>query len=876
MSAMTSEDTIGTGKIRKLDPLVVNKIAAGEIVIQPANALKELVENSIDAHSTMIDILVKDGGLKLLQITDNGDGIEKEDLGLLCERFATSKLAKFEDLESIATFGFRGEALASISHISRLSVITRSKSSTFPLAYKAYYINGKPAGQNFKGTNTEPKAIAGKEGTQLIVEDLFYNLPSRLSSIRSRNDEYLKILDVVGKYAVNSDGVGFSLKKHGDFQHALMTRPGMPLKERIRMVYGAECSNQLLDLEVNGDDTEGQYLDKFGMVKVKGAITNCNFNYRKKMQSIFFINQRLVSCDPLRRAIHSIYSIFLPKGFQPFVYISLELKPEILDVNIHPTKREVRFLHEEEIIEVIVTNVHKLLTSVDTSRTFKSQNLNSKRERQEEVEYSQVAKKYRQENKLVRVDVSQPRLNELLSHRNSGSANVSKQGLRSSEHGSNELFVTEEANEEIQTETLYPVCDEVSKSDDDSNLKHDTVDSEVQLEEAHLEEVQLEEAQLEEVQLQEVFDSESQLEKDKDIDQSPAAVLVVDYKDIEEVSPDEGSIAPPEQETGENSHTASPVEDLSIDETFTSRKQLRDKFINSATRAPSLPTSESDDETRLADTKSASSDDSDIHLEIERITFPDTMVVTGRKRVSQTLDSVIELRTSVTESTNIELTNIISKSSYIGLVDEYKRLCCFQHDVRLYLCDYSALLFEFYYQVALSEFCNYGIVELSEPVCLEEQLQSLHELDTTIPLQDAQSMIQEIFNMKDMFGEYFSMNFEKTDNKHYIVSLPMLVKDIMPCLNKLPFFLYKLATKINYEDEQKCLQGIMKQISLLYLPEIVEEEDSDESTRAETNKFLSETIFPLLRTHFKAPSSLSANITQIADLPGLYRIFERC
>ncbi|MDN6194810.1 MAG: DNA mismatch repair endonuclease MutL, partial [Alkalibacterium sp.] len=203
-------------KIKHLDTSVVNRIAAGEIIVQPANALKELLENSIDAKSTMIDILIKDGGLKLLQISDNGHGINRDDMSLLCERFTTSKLSKFEDLESIATYGFRGEALASISHIARLSVITKTRLSR--LAHKAYYLNGKLTNANFKAgvSNVEPKPIAGKDGTQIIVEDLFYNVPSRLKTLKSKNDEFSKILDVIGRYAVHTEGVGFSCKKFGE------------------------------------------------------------------------------------------------------------------------------------------------------------------------------------------------------------------------------------------------------------------------------------------------------------------------------------------------------------------------------------------------------------------------------------------------------------------------------------------------------------------------------------------------------------------------------------------------------------------------------------------------------------------------------------
>jgi len=194
--------------------------------------------NSLDAGASNIQVVVKSGGLKLLQIQDDGTGIRKEDLPIVCERFTTSKLQKFEDLQNIGTYGFRGEALASISHVAHLSIVTKTIDSQ--CAYRAEYSDGHLK-VNSDGV-PNPKACAGKDGTIIIVEDLFFNMETRRRALKNPLDEHNKILDIIMRYAVHNAGVGFSLKKHGETLTEIRTPSNSSIVNNIQILYGSQIS----------------------------------------------------------------------------------------------------------------------------------------------------------------------------------------------------------------------------------------------------------------------------------------------------------------------------------------------------------------------------------------------------------------------------------------------------------------------------------------------------------------------------------------------------------------------------------------------------------------------------------------------------------
>eukprot|EP00899_Mesostigma_viride_P028828 jgi/Mesvir1/912/Mv17473-RA.2 len=346
-------------RIQRLTEAVVNRIAAGEVIQRPASALKEMLENSIDAGAT---------------------SILAEDLPILCERHTTSKLQEYSDLLNMSTLGFRGEALASISFVAHLSVTTMMVGA--PHANRVSYKDGimLPPG---------PVPCAGVKGTTLVVEDLFYNVPTRRKALRAPSEEYARILDVMGRYAVFKNGVSFSCKKQGESGADIHTSACKSHLDSIRQVYGNQVARNLISITLSkrarsstaaggleGKEREGLEDGDDGdfTLDLDGLISNANY-VAKKTTFILFINGRLVESPSLKKALEAVYASILPKAARPFVYLSLSLPPAEVDVNVHPTKKEVNFLNHEKVVEAVQQLVEASLLNSNSSRTFATQSL---------------------------------------------------------------------------------------------------------------------------------------------------------------------------------------------------------------------------------------------------------------------------------------------------------------------------------------------------------------------------------------------------------------------------------------------------------------------------------------------------------------------
>lgn len=306
------------GHVRVLPVHVANKIAAGEVVERPASVVKELVENSIDAKSSNIKIVIEQGGRKLIQITDDGIGMTKEDAVLSLERQATSKIFDVDDIENIDTLGFRGEAIPSIASVSRFSITTRTHNSD-----EATYL------QVDAGTLVQVSSAGAPPGTTVEVKDLFCNVPARRKFLRAAATEEAHIKRIFTVHALAHPGIGFTLVTDG--RESSRLAPAKTLKERVFDLFGSEMNDSMLKLnaERNG-------------VKVSGLIERPNLAFPTRRDQYVFVNGRPATAPSIQYAIKEAYPSRQGDA-KPAAIIFLEVSPTQVDVNVHPTKREVRF-----------------------------------------------------------------------------------------------------------------------------------------------------------------------------------------------------------------------------------------------------------------------------------------------------------------------------------------------------------------------------------------------------------------------------------------------------------------------------------------------------------------------------------------------------
>lgn len=325
--------------ISLLDEHTANRIAAGEVIERPASVVKELVENALDAGATRITVDLEDGGKGLIRVTDNGIGMSREDAVLCLQRHATSKINSAEDLFDIHTLGFRGEALPSISSVSYVELATKN--------------SGESAGARLKveaGTIVDLEEVGMPEGTILSVRNLFFNTPAREKFLKSIQTELGHIVDLIGRFAISYHEVSFKLTHNG--QELLSTAGSPDLLNAIVSVYGRDVAKDVLPIE-NITPT----------VSVKGFISRPSLTRANRSHQTFFVNRRLVRHKILTHALDEGYRGLVSQGRYPIAVILVEMPADLVDVNVHPTKAEVRFSRDGEIHSAVTRAIRGALMS---------------------------------------------------------------------------------------------------------------------------------------------------------------------------------------------------------------------------------------------------------------------------------------------------------------------------------------------------------------------------------------------------------------------------------------------------------------------------------------------------------------------------------
>lgn len=489
-------------------------------------------------------------------------------------------------------------------------------------------------------------------------------------------------------------------------------------KDRIRQIHGSTAANELVKLKAEDD--------RWGF-KCEGLVSNANYS-SKRTNLLLFINHRSVESQVIKKSIEQTYATFLPKGGHPFVYLSLEIEPHRVDVNVHPTKREVHFLNEDEIVAMICDEIRESLSKVDTSRSFMTQSL-----------------------------LSNPRI---------------------------------------------PIV---------TPIKHTTPGT------------------------------------------------------------------PPTSATVSRSAQRAP-------DTAT-KKPYENNLVRTDASARKI-TSMLRPERTIEEIAVEGDDDTDYEY-------------TEREAMACRLTSIKELRAEVRDAMHNELTDIISTHTFVGIVDEQKRIVAIQGGVKLFLVDYGMLCNEYFYQVGLTDFANYGFTRFNPPlplhdllkVAIEQERDNAGDAADEVDWEEVVDSVKELLIGKaPLLSEYFAMEITPEGE---LCSLPILIKGYTPSLAKLPRFLLRLGPHVNWDEEKACFQTLLRELASFYVPEslplspssedspkgkgkVVEEDPDIALRRKKLRKAIEHIIFPACKARLVATKGLLKGVMEVANLKGLYRVFERC
>ena len=1103
---------------RKIKPLpkdVVDRIAAGEVVQRPISVVKELIENSLDADASQIDIQISHGGLDSIIVSDDGVGISPFDLPLACTRFATSKLVHVDDLKSIRTFGFRGEALASASMVAHVCITSRVRSSSTAFsslevmtekddvlpsvknnvtndtvindknskqqqqnyqsscAYKMYYNDGEPDSK-LNSNNNKPQPSAGCEGTVITVRDLFYNVPSRRRAFenstgktaRSEREEYDRILGVAQRYAVHVAQRGVSLLCRGGGsssssgggggggkskvgggggsrfgkgnstdlntqslasvrliqerrKRARQTPPATvtttmsdasstmvafasttveeqfaATKDVIGHIFGTDVTRELLPIMVGEGDVEavglaalaamvrhksggdelsssssmtidgldnmnasdkqicnsnenstytnnlleemmmgGGVIDmphrdknnddssndvdrqqlptaqssKFAFAyRAKGVITNGSYSAPKSSSAfLLFINDRLIESSSIRRAVESVYADTLPKGGKPFIYLSLELPGPHIDVNVHPTKREVALLHEDRLCDALSKAVRDVIGSATTSRAFSVANggrLLPREENDDVRKRSQLLIRKRTavesvplENEMDTTNITEEEPNAVDTHQECNASTIINN--HNDEPNTAAQMTNSIGPDRIKAPLKREAVVEVNKSAtkrpyDPSRLVRTSRSFPV--------------GALEPFLVQKETKASRNIGGGGGVTASP---LGDGTNQTNQVAASTSSVIHKPECPLYNDNNPQQV-DMSIPGAF-ALAICRCQIVRSESLPPLTTTNNFVTMNNINDNTMA-----------------------RPKKITPTqcdYESISNLRDEIVNLNDQGLNEMLRGSTFVGAVSRCRSLI--QSGIDLMMINHRELAREVFYQIALLKFGGMTMAKLGGGgvdvvSAISQMLQFEEELTSSLAANNetinARSVIVNKLNSDmarqastclaekaPMLKEYFSIKLEKVkvynssrQNQQVeslrITGLPVLLEGHSPQPHGLPLFLLRLATEVNWLEEQECFKDICTELAFFYselpsTPLPSKEASSDNNTQPRMNDvagsrdnydfigyeakyYVKHTVFPAISYLLMPPKRFNENgaVIKLANLNSLYKVFERC
>ena len=930
-----------------LDRATIDRIAAGEVVARPGNALKEMFENAIDAGARTIAVSVAEGGVKLLRVSDDGSGVRKSDLKLLCVRHATSKLRTFEDLQSIQSFGFRGEALASISHVAKLSILTKTREA--PCAYRCAYRDGEPV--------DGPTPCAGADGTTITVEDLFYNMPTRRRAMASSAaDQYHFVSRVCGAYAVHYAGRGVSVSCRKAQGACDVNVAGGDTLAAIRAVHGAvaddvrefSCARKPGDdPDVCTQDDGGEHACEFacrGFVSRRArehstlGATPTARDAAKRFT--LFVNDRLVESAAFKRMVDEAYAASADAAdglgsrgkAKPFAYLAIDVPGRHVDVNVHPTKKEVAFLYEAPILDTIRCHLEKLVA--ETAHEMRIADLSDakltaspKRRKTSGGSRSSLSQASLSQDAAPRP--SQPRAEPSLSQRPEKMIRTDPRDQRM------DAFFSPSQRKRAPPPAavvgnMEPLWPRPSQDDDDDDYAPPPPPPP---------------------------DTESSPADDDDDDDgaapSPASPVARRTRRADRPSParpfrhspskswsPQGDGAPPPstQETAppssandddddapagddddDDDAAAPPADDDDDDDAEAAPKRPRRRAAPAPDEAPELTVSQEGGTAsfRAAPvardgggagvgfcSKCGARKDENLATVPGAFSFAYEQLAKGTQMCEECgavvsadggllkkqyelavretackYDSVRELLDAIrARRPGVQSAEAMRQHVLVGHYDAHWTII--QHGTHLALANTGALSVELFYQLAIRQFGESPTIEFDPPgdlVFLMSAYLRNEEPDRTeaSAAADAAKAAATLGSKAAMLEEYFSVKIDA--EKGLLLGMPELLREYVPEPSAIPRFLWVLANETEWRYEKACFENVARALGTCYAT--LPSDDADEKVLNErAEAVLKTSILPALKTLLLPPEDLADAdaVIKLTSLERMYRVFERC